>query len=160
VPGVAREVADVAGVAGDVGQGRAAFAVLARRHEELVEEVDADYAVTLDDRLNHLVGKLAVRRHDGAAVGVRGHHRARAQVEQLPERLLGQVRQVVDDAVGIEMADYLHPLGRERARRARPAGVAGALPRQADDPQAGGEPLRDVVGRAQGVGAFEEEDRG
>src|SRR5205085_10909729 len=136
----AGEVADVLDVADDVGEGGAALAVLGGGEQELVVEVDADHAAAGDDRADHVVAELAVGGYDPAAVGVRRHYRAGGQVVELPERFLGQVGRVVDDAQPVHLADQLDALGRERPGRAGPAGVARPLPRQPDDPHAHVEP--------------------
>ena len=55
--------------------------------------------------------------------------------------------------------DEVRPSAVRGPGRAGAAGLSGSFPCQADDPQAGVEPFGDVVGRAEGVGAFEQEDR-
>ena len=82
-----------------------------------------------------------------------------AHVQQLPERFLGQVRDIVNDAELVQRADQRDAFGGQRPGRAGAAGVARALPGQADGRKPGVKPARHIVRRAIGVGAFQQDDR-
>ena len=101
--------------------------------EKVRVEVQADHAAAVADGAEEVVREVSRVRADGAAVRVRGDHRAESEPHHVPCRRLRQVRHVRQHPVRVQRAHKVAPLRREPLRwrvAVRPREGVCVVPRQ------------------------------
>lgn len=156
---VAGQITEMPDVPHDILQRGPSQAIFGGGDEEFVEEIDADHTATLEEGAGHVIAELPVGRHDRTTVRVRGDDRPFGEVQQLPEGFLGQMRHIVDDSEAFQFVHHRDSGGGERPGLAGATGEPGAFPGETDDTEPRRKPLRDIGGRAQGVGTLHQKNR-
>ena len=89
------EVADMLEMVDDVVERGAALGLIGTK-QKCVVKIDADDPVAGDDCTDHRIGELSFAGNDRPTIRMGGDHRPRRRFEQPAERLLGEVRCIVD----------------------------------------------------------------